>query len=124
MVQNPGKKWLYIFFFPYLLVALMGSLALSINKTFYFDRLVKNKVNSDAYFTTINHTIDWLAVNTNTIRKAHRNTSFRLHSGLIHILMFAGIPFAAFSIYKSNFLSIKNRQTANIKNTVLLKLRI
>jgi len=124
MVQMPGKKWLYIFFFPYLLFALMGSLSLSINKTFNFDTLDKNKANSDVYFTTINHTIDWLAVHTNTLRKAHRHTSFQLHGGLVHVFMFAGILFVALSVNTSNFLSTKNRQTTNIKNTVLLKLRI
>jgi len=124
MIQNPGKKWLYIFFFPYLLFALMGSLSLSINKTINFCAPDKDRISSNVCLTTINHTIDWLAVTTNTIRKAHKNTSFQLYSGLFHVLMLAGIPFAALCINKSHYVSIKNRQTANTKNIILLKLRI
>jgi len=124
VVQNIGKKWLYILFFTYLIFALMGSLALSINKTFDFDTLNKNNVNSDVYFTKLNLAVDWLAENTNTIRKAHRNSSFQLHSGLVSIFMLAGIFFTVFCINKSIFLLIKDRQTTDTRKTVLLKLRI
>jgi len=51
MVQSPGKRWLYLFSFAYLMFALMGSLAFSINEAFYFDTLDKNTVNSDVCFT-------------------------------------------------------------------------
>jgi len=123
MVRNPGKKCLYIFLFTYLIFALMGSLALSITKTFDYDTLDKNKGHSEIYFSPIKHTVDWLAVNTNTICKANRNKLFRLHSGLIPILLLAGFSFAAFC-NNLHFLSIENRQTINTKSTILLKLRI
>jgi len=124
MVQSLGKKWLYLFFFAYLIFALMGSVALSINETFYFDTLDGNSINSGVHFTAINRTIDWLAEDANTIRRAHRNTSSPFSSGLIRVFMLAGITFAAFCVGESSFLSAKNRQATKIKNTILLKLRI
>jgi len=123
MVQSTGKKWLYLFIFTYLMFALMGSLALSINETFYSVSLDKNSINSDAYFTVTNYAVDWLAEDTNTVRRANKNTSSS-HNGLLRVFMFAGISFTAFCITKSPFLSIKNRQATNTKNTILLKLRI
>jgi len=123
-MRKQGKKWLFIILFPFLLSSLMASLALSINNTLCLDKVVKNRENLNVCFTKINHTIDWLAVNTNTLRKAHKNTSYQLHGGLFKIFMVAGIFFSALSVNKSNISSIKSRQTAGIKSTILLKLRI
>jgi len=118
MKRNLCKKWLYLFFFVYLMFALMGSLALSIDETFYFNT-DKSSINSGVYFGTTNHAVDWLAED-NTIRRANRNTS----SALRGIFMLAGITIAAFCINTSSFLPVKNRQISITKNTVLLKLRI
>jgi len=124
MFKKQGKKQLFIILFPFLLFSLMTSLALSINNTFLLDKISKDRECLKVCLAKIRHNIDWLAVNTNTIRRAHRITSSQLHSGLLHIFIVTGIFFSISCINGANFLSINNLQTANIKNSILLKLRI
>jgi len=124
MAQKQGKKRLFIFIFPFLLFFLMISPALSINNTFCLDKISKNRESLNVCLTTINHTVDWLAVNTNTLRRAHRTASSQLHGGLLHIVIVTGIFFSVSFINKLNILSTNNLKTINPKKTFLLKLRI
>ena len=121
VVCDKGKKWQNFLFFAYLLLAIIGSYTFSIHESFNLD---KNKLNFDTYFTSFNYSVDWIAGETTTIRKASRDSSFIIRNGLIRIFLYFGVPMTAIYLTGTHMQQIKNYITSDLKDSILIKLRI
>ena len=107
-----------------LILAILGSVALSTDKPSYFEDFSKDSLGSSSYFSPIVLTIDWLAENSPTINKAHKYSHPSLRNGLLHVFTSIGVTVIAMFLAKSNFKIEKNNSFPVIKNLVPLKLRI
>ena len=123
MTPNIGEKWSKFVLLAYLILALIGSAAISAGEAFYLEDS-NDSLSSGRYFSSINHTIDWLVANVLTLRKARGYSNYLLQNRLFRVFALAGIFSIALYLAGENFKKIKNDNVQIIKNLVLLKLRI
>ncbi|MDR2595857.1 MAG: hypothetical protein LBC76_00910 [Treponema sp.] len=103
-----------------MILALIGTSAISAGEAFYFEYSIDDNLGSNRYFFSIDHTIDWL-VNV-TIRKTNGYSSSILRNKLLRVFTFERI--IAITTYLAEENLIKNNNISIIKNLILLKLRI
>jgi hypothetical protein len=118
------KKWAKFVLFAYLVLALIGSAAISAGEAFYLENSNDDNLSSGRYFSSINHNIDWLTENVLTLRKDRGYSNSLLRNRLLRILTFSGIFSIALYLVGANLKIIKNDNIHIIKNLVSLKLRI
>ena len=118
------KKWAKFVLFAYLILALIGSSAISAGEAFYLEDSDDDSLSSGRYLSSIDYTIDWLAANILTLRKARGNSNSLLGNRLLRVFTFAGILSIALYLVGENLKIIRNDNIQIIKNLVPLKLRI
>jgi hypothetical protein len=125
MVYNHIKgKRLKLVLLSYLILALIGSSAISAGEAFCFDYSDNDSICSGRYFSSISHIIDWLAGDILTIRKTNGYSNSPSRNRLHRLFALAGTTAAAIYLGGANLKTIKNDNIPIIKNLVLLKLRI
>jgi hypothetical protein len=118
------KKWAKFVLFAYLILALMGSAAISAGEAFYLENSNDDNLSSSRYFSSINHNIDWLTANVLSLRKTRSYSNSLLRNRLLRIFTFTGIFSITLYLVGANFKIIKKDNIHIIKNLVPLKLRI
>jgi len=118
------KKQTKIVLFAYLILALIGSSAISAGEAFCLEYSDNDSLSSGGYFSSINHIIDRLAANILTLRKARGYSNSLLRNRLLRIFTLAGVIAIALYLAGTNLKIIKNDNIQIIRNLVLLKLRI
>ena len=124
MLPDTEKKYARIVPLVYLILAVTGSFAFSTGEAFRFNEINKDILGSKIYFSSIVHTVDWLAEDTPIISKAYKYSNSPLRSGLLRFSAFTGITGLAIYPVKSNFKINKNDIFPAIRNLVPLKLLI
>ena len=125
MVNNHiEKKQLKLVLLAYLILALIGSSAISAGEAFCFDYSNNDSIYSGRYFSSISHIIDWLAGDVLTIRKTNGYSNSPIRNRLLRLFALAGITATAIYLAGANLKTIRNDNITIIKNLVLLKLRI
>ena len=122
--SHTEKKQLKLVLLAYLILALIGSSAISAGEAFSFDCSNNDSICSGRYFSSISHIIDWLAGDILTIRKTNGYSNLPLRNRLLRLFALAGTIVAAIYLAGANLKTIKNDNIPIIKNLVLLKLRI
>ena len=107
-----------------LVLAIMGIFVFTRVETPHAIESNGKKPNLDTVVTTVAHTIDWLAESTIIINRTKRAPSLNLRYGMPRLLLFFEIHnankyIASFTTYTAN-----PDYSLNVKNTILLKLRI
>jgi hypothetical protein len=125
MVYNhiEGKR-LKLVLLSYLILALIGSSAISAGEAFCFDYSNNDSIYSGKSFSSVNHFIDWLAGDVLTIRKTNGYSNSPSRNRLLRLFALAGTSAAAIYLAGANSKTIKNDNIPIMKNLVLLKLRI
>ena len=124
MIQNILKKRSKLVLLVYLILALIGSSAISAGEAFWVEHTNNDSMSSGRHFSSIDYTIDWLAGNVITIRKARGYSNSPLRNGLLRVITLAGTIAIAIYLVGANLKIIKNDNIPILKNLVLLKLRI
>ena len=124
MVLNAREKWFKLAFLVYLILAILGSFALSTDKPFYSVDINKDSLGSGSYFPLTAFTVDWVVENSPTISKAHRYSNHPLRNGFLRVFTSLGVIGIAIFSVKSNCKINKNKNYPLMKNPILLKLRI
>ena len=124
MNLSAGEKWLKSVLMVYLIFAVIGSFAFSTGQAFSYEKINRDILGSSSYFSSMHHTIDWLAEDTPTISKANKHSNPALRNSLLRVFTLTGIIGTAVFLTKSNFKINKNDNFPVIKNLVPLKLRI
>ena len=117
------KKRTKFVLFVYLILALIGSAAISAGEAFCFEYSDNDSLSSGGYFSS-DHTIDWLAANALTLRKVRGYSNSLLRNRLLRVFALAGIISIAMYLVGENLKIIKDDNIPILKNLVLLKLRI
>ena len=118
-----GKRKSKIVLLACLMLALIGSSVISTGEAFRFEYSNNDSMYSGRYFSSINHTVDWLAEEILTLRKARGYSNSMLRKKLLCVFTFAGTIAIAIHLAEAS-LKTKNDNTTIVKNPVLLKLRI
>jgi len=125
MVYNHiEKKQLKIVLMAYLIIALIGSSAISAGEAFYVDYSYNDSICSGKYFSSINHFIDRLAGDALTIRKTNSYSNSPLRNRSLRVFAFAGTIATAICLVGANFQTFYKDNNPTIKNFILLRLRI
>ena len=125
MTYTLGEKRSKLVLLAYLILALIGSSAISAGEAFCFEYSNNDDLSSDSrYFFSIGHTVDWLAAEVLTLRKAHGYSNSLLRNRLLRVFAFAGTISIALYLVGANLKIIENNNMPTMKNLVLLKLRI
>jgi len=125
MVYNHiEKKQLKIVLLAYLVLALIGSSAISAGEAFCFDYSNNDSICSGRYFSSISHAFDWLAGDVLTIRKTNSFSNSPLRNRSLRVFAFAGTIVAAICLVGANFQTFYKDNNPTIKNFILLRLRI
>jgi len=107
----------------YLILAIIGSSAISMAEYLYFEYSSNDNLSSGSYFSPISQTFDWLAGDILKIRKSRDNSNSQLRNKLLRVFTLDGTISMAIHLSEAN-LKIKNDNIQVIRNLVLLKLRI
>jgi hypothetical protein len=100
----------------------MGTFAFSAADNFEFE---ENQTASSGFFApTECTTVDWLIENTTVIGKAGRHSPSPLRNGTLRTLVLSGIQNAGIFLVQSPLKTIKKTQCPNMRDAILLKLRI
>ena len=85
-----------------------------------------DKSEAENFFSAIYNfdSIDWLAENATTMRRANEYSSFQMRYGLLRAFGIAGICLAAFVLSGHDYRVLKNDKASIQKNNIPLKLRI
>ena len=124
MNLNIRDKWLNNILMAYLVLAIIGSFAFSTGHAFSYEKSDKDTLGSSVYFSSINHSVDCLAVDTLSISKSNRHSNSPLRNILFRVFALSGIIGMGIFLAKTNFKITKNDNFPIIKNLVPLKLRI
>jgi hypothetical protein len=124
MVFCSGKKWPRFVLAVYLVIAIMGTCAFLAAETLDLDEWESGRPLSDSFVTSMDHAVDWLAVEPNTISRAKGQPPSPMRNGASRIFMSLEPQHAGISLVRSSQRAIINIHCLNIKNTILLKLRI
>ena len=117
------KKWTKFVLFAYFILALIGSSAISAGGAFYLEDPY-DSLSSGRCFSSMDHTVDWLAASTLTLRRARGFSNSPLRNKLLRIFTFTGIFSIALYLVGENLKIIKNDNIQITKNLIPLKLRI
>jgi len=107
-----------------LILALIGSSAISAGEAFCSEYSNDDNLSSNTYFSSVGHTIDWLTAQVLTLRRAHGYSNSPLRNRLLRVFTFAGAIAVTIYLVGANLKIIKNDNMPIIRNLVLLKLRI
>jgi hypothetical protein len=118
------RKRLKIVLLAYLILALIGSSAISAGEAFCFDYSNNDSICSGRYFSSRSHIVDWLAGDVLTIRKTNGYSNSQSRNRLFRLFALAGTTAAAIYLAGADSKTIKNDNIPIMKNLVLLKLRI
>ena len=118
MAYFAGKKRQSQIFITYLLLAVICSFSLSI--TFHFNETIPEGPNGDY---SVNRAIDWLASEAVSVTKAPKPSSSPLGNGVLRIFT-SGWNNATVYLSESYFKPALGNYVPNIRNTILLELRI
>jgi len=116
------KKQFKHILLTYLILALIGSSAISAGEAFCFEYSNNDSIYSGRCFSSINHTVGWLAGV--TIRKANGYSNSMSRNGMLRVFTLAGTIATAVYLLGANLKIIKNDNTPILKNLILLRLRI
>jgi hypothetical protein len=119
------KKWPRLFLAAYLVLAVMGIFTFAEIEPLHSDDFWKAQTGeSGGFFALIDHTTDCLSENVIIQGKARGYSLSSLHNGSLRILTSLGTKDAK-TVFAQSFLRvIEKTNYGNIKNTILLKLRI
>ena len=106
------------------MIAVMGTCAFSAAEILSFDEWESGRPLSGSSFTSMDHAVDWLAVEPNTISRAKGQPPSPMRNGASRIFMPLEPQHAGISLVRSYLKAIINIHCLNIKNAILLKLRI
>jgi hypothetical protein len=123
MIRIAGEKLSKLVLLAYLILALIGSAAISAGEAFYLEDS-NDSLSSGTYFSSIGHTVDWLATEVLTLRRAHGYSNFLLRNRLLRIFTLAGAVAITIYLVGANLKIIENDNMPIMKNLVSLKLRI
>jgi hypothetical protein len=125
MVLLFGGKWPRLILAAYLVFAVMGIFTFAVMEPLDFDDFWKAETEeSGGFFTLIDYTADCLSENVIIPGKARGHSLSSLHNSSLRIMMSPGAKDAE-TVFSQSFLRIIERADyLNIKNTILLKLRI
>jgi hypothetical protein len=120
-----GKKWPRLILAAYLVLAVMGIFTFAVIEPFYFDDFGKAAAGeSGGFFALIDHTTDCLSETAIIQGKAKGHSSSSLHNSSLRGMMSLGAKDAQ-TVFSQSFLRvIEKANYLNIKNAILLKLRI
>ena len=118
------KKWAKFSLFAYLILALIGSSAISAGEAFSFDYSDSDSLSSGGYISSIDHTVDWLVSDILTLRKARGYSNSLLQNRLLRVFILAGAIVIALYLVGAGVKIIKSDNIQIKRNLVLLKLRI
>jgi len=125
MVYNHiEKKQLKFVLLAYLILALIGSSAISAGEAFCLDYSNNDGICSGKYFSSINYTFGCLAGDVLVIRKTSNFPNSPLRNRLPRVFVFAGIIATVIYLVGANFLTLSKDNNLTIKNLILLRLRI
>ncbi|MDR2096309.1 MAG: hypothetical protein LBP76_12460 [Treponema sp.] len=122
MILLPEKKWPCLILAAYLALVIVGMYTLLEVQAHYFDDFTENGL--DNFFTIRDYTIDCQAEDSRVISKAGGYSSSPLGNGSQRITALSGMYHAGITFFHSAFKTIINIDYSNIKNNILLKLRI
>ena len=124
--MNPkaGKKMPNIILPAYVILAILGSFIFSTGQAFLYQESDKDILDSNIYFSSIDHSVDWLAEDTSTVSKVHRKSNSLLRICLLRVFTLTGIIGIAMLPVKSNFKINKSNNFLTVNCLVPLKLRI
>jgi len=111
----------FIFLLTYLILALIGSSAISVGEAFCFDYSNHEDLGSSGYLYQTNHTIDWLVGS--TIRKTNNYSNSPLRYRLLRLFAAFGTIVITIYLVRVNLKTIRIDNIPIIKNLILLKLR-
>jgi len=117
--EKPSK----VFLLAYLILALIGSSAISAAEAFCVELSDDDSLDSGRYISS-GYAIDWLASNTLTLRRANSYSNTLLRNRPLRVFTLAETAVIAIYPVGENLKIIKNDNIPVIKNLVLLKLRI
>jgi len=124
MTHTLGEKRSRFVLLACLMLALIGSSAISAGEAFWFEHSSNDNLTSGTYFSSIGHTVDWLAAQVLTLRRAHGYSNFLQRNRLLRVFTFAGAIAITIYLVGANLKIMENDRISIIKNLVLLKLRI
>ena len=114
------KKFLII----YLILAITGSFAFTLGEFLCSTGSGTDNMGSGRFFSSISHTIDWLAEDSPAISKANRYSNNSMNTGMLRVFVFAGLFGITMILTKSKIKININNNFLNRKNNIPLKLRI
>ena len=118
------KKQLKIVLLAYLVLALIGSSAISAGEAFSFDYSNNDSIYSGRYFSSISHTFDWLVGDILTIRKTNNFSNSPIRNRSLRVFTLAGTIATAICLVGTNLQTFYKDNNPAIKNFILLRLRI
>ncbi|MDR1219243.1 MAG: hypothetical protein LBK73_06480 [Treponema sp.] len=119
-----GKKCANCILAAHLILVIMGTFAFSVADNFDFSEFEENQTMSSGFFTPTEYTVDWLIENTTMIGKADRHSPSPLRNGTVRTSAPPGVQNAGIFLVQSPLKTIEKTQCPNIRDTILLKLRI
>jgi hypothetical protein len=124
MFQSVEKKRFYPTVVSILVIAIFGTFAFSITEIPNTQGLTGNKPYSKGIFSTVDHTIDWLAEDTPTVGRTNKTLFPAMRNALSRLLMPVEIHSAAEYPIAFSIHTAKSNYSHNNKNTIQLNLRI
>ena len=121
MVRIIEEKRLRFLLLTYLILALIGSSAISAGEAFCFNYSNHEDLGSSGYLYQTNHTIDWLVGS--TIRKTNNYSNSLLRYRLLRLFAAFGTIVITIYLVKVNLKTIRIDNIPIIKNLIPLKLR-
>ena len=124
MLNRKAKKWPYIIFLVYLVLAITGSYTFLPDEAFCSASLKTDRLGAPGFLSSIAYAVHWVAEDPSVTGKAHEQLLSVLRNGFFRIFILAGIYAAAIFFARSFFPAMKNDNTLIKKKSILLKLRI
>jgi len=123
MACNAGEKRLKLFLLTYLIIAMIGSSAISAAEAFCIEQSSNDSLNSGRYFSSKDHTVDWLAGNVLTTRKTRSYSNSLLRNKLLRVFALTGAITISICLTGTN-IKTTNDNIPIMRNLIPLKLRI
>jgi hypothetical protein len=108
MTHNIGEKRSKFVLLACLILALIGSSAISAGEAFCFEYSNDDSLSSDTYFSSVGRTVDWLTAQALTLRRAHGYSDFLLRNRLLRVFTFAGAIALTIYLVGANLKIIEN----------------
>jgi hypothetical protein len=118
-----GEKRLRCVLAGYLVLVILGTFAFSMAETFDSSEFEIKRAVSGGFLAPTEIAVDWLAEGTAIISKAEEYSS-PLRNGTLRTSAPSGVQNTGALLVQSSLNAIKKTQHPDIKNTIILKLRI